>query len=548
MKTLFISLMRLGDFLMMREVIRSYKQKNGGEIQVLIYKEFEFAKSLFPFVDQWISIDRKEMQEVASRKDQYILNNFFALDHLLQRIENEDYDKVISLTHNHLSHYFLSALNLEPSQVIGSRVYDSAIDYGSPWVQYLNDIGSFEGVSAFHLIDIYRSALGLYSIESLEDLELNESIRASIPQEEYICIQMTSNEEKKTFSSEKWKEVIQYYRQLDSKRKILCLCAPSEEERLQKEFGELQKLKVEIKPCDLPTAQALIHQAKLLVTPDTAIKYLAIGSRTPVLELSLGSSQYNQTGSYTEDSLILQANLECSPCSHRLKCPNASYICQDMMGADLIGYTMFHHMERNWMAIDILASEFFEEVNFYRAEFLQNRFWFASRLGEGALAENLKSMFHQASWQVVLQERNVEDWQRFDLEAQVIRRYLIEKAYTSPENLRPVLEKFEAILLGMELESEELIRSLSPSDKARKNRKDRDKSLQAVNLWFDRNRSLNQDLPAFEQLCIEAIHGDMGAEFSEDSATCRVLDNMNHIIKIERKLSEMIRVDYMEIL
>ena len=104
MKTLFISLMRLGDFLMMREVIRSYKQKNGGEIQVLIYKEFEFAKSLFPFVDQWISIDRKEMQEVASRKDQYILNNFFALDHLLQRIENEDYDKVISLTHNHLSH------------------------------------------------------------------------------------------------------------------------------------------------------------------------------------------------------------------------------------------------------------------------------------------------------------------------------------------------------------------------------------------------------------------------------------------------------------
>ncbi|MEC9281912.1 MAG: glycosyltransferase family 9 protein [Bdellovibrionota bacterium] len=548
MKTLFISLMRLGDFLMMRELIRSYKQKNGAEVQVLIYKEFEFAKSLFPFVDHWISIDRKEMQQVAVRKDQYILNNFFELEQLVQKIESENFDKVISLTHNHLSHYFLSALDMEPNRVIGSRVFDSAIDYGSPWIQYLNDIGSFEGVSAFHLIDIYRSALGLNSIETVEDLNLEESTKASIPQEEYICIQMTSNEEKKTFSFGKWKEVIRYYRQLDSKRKILCLCAPDEEANLLSELSDISNLKLEVKACDLVTAQALIHNSRLLVTPDTAIKYLAIGSRTPVLELSLGSSQYNQTGSYTEDSLVLQANLKCSPCSHRLKCPNASFICQDMIGADLVGYTMFHHMEKNWMAIDILASEFFEDVNFYRTEFLQNNFWFASRLGEGALAENLKSMFHQASWQVVLQERNVEDWQRFDLEAQVIRRYLIEKAYTSPENLRPVLEKFEAILLGMELESEELIRSLSPSAKTRKSIGDREKIFQAVNMWFDRNRSLNQDLPAFEQLCIEAIQGEMDTGQHEDSATCRVLDNMNHIIKIERKLSEMIRIDYMEIL
>ena len=100
----------------------------------------------------------------------------------------------------------------------------------------------------------------------------------------------------------------------------------------------------------------------------------------------------------------------------------------------------------------------------------------------------------------------------------------------------------------MELESEELIRSLSPSAKTRKSIGDREKIFQAVNMWFDRNRSLNQDLPAFEQLCIEAIQGEMDTGQHEDSATCRVLDNMNHIIKIERKLSEMIRIDYMEIL
>ena len=545
MKTLFVSLMRLGDLLMMEPLLRSYQKKYKAEIHLLIYREFAFAESLFPFVKHWYYIDRVKMQDVGRRRDQHILNNYYYLEDLRQQIHQHDYSAVISLSHNHVSHHFLSALELPGTQFIGSRQENDSIHYGSPWIQYLNDIGSFQGVSAYHLIDIYRAALGLDRIEAEPDVDLFYGNSMEIPSEPYVCMQLTSFEEKKSFSLAKWSEVIKYYRQLEPFKKILILGAPSEGEVLQGFVENQRDTHLQLAICDLKTAKALIHRAQVLVTPDTAIKYLAMGSNTKVFELSLGSSQQHQTGAYLADALIVAANLPCAPCGHRETCPFESFRCQDIMGADTIGYSLFHYSQSNWLAMDILANEFHGEIHFYRSQFLANDFWFASQLGVEALTTNLQNILYQSSWQLILQEDKQPELACFHSQAENIRRYLIENNYTDPQLLRPALERAEAILLGMELESKELRRSISTESLASKPLPDPQEYLSQVDHWFERNRDYNRCLPAFRHLYREAME-DWGSQ--NYSLADHILGNLNHLFRIERKLTEMIRIDYMEIL
>jgi ADP-heptose:LPS heptosyltransferase len=543
MKTLMLSLMRLGDLLMMEPILSSWKQEKGGELHILMYKEFSYAKDLFPYVDQFHFIDRREMQNTTRAADLSILDNYSTMSGLVDSLRQQNFDNVISLSHNNVCFCLGSLLVSENTNVLGAHEKDGQVFYGSPWIKYLNDIASYEGGSVYHLVDIYKNALGLENIEYAENLaDLYYGNQRDIPAEDFICMQLTSNEEKKTFSLDKWANVISHFRLLDMKTKIIVLGAPSEEKELKSFADLLQDDNLEICACDLKTAKALVSRAKLFVTPDTSIKYLANTSDVPVLELSVGSSQLNQTGSYKSNSLILQAKQNCAPCGHSYECPHASFLCQDQIPADLVGFSMFHHKSHDWKSLQIIADEYHDDVDFYRTRLEENAYWTPVLLGELSLEKNLKTILHQATWQVILGEEEVEDWQRFEKAALKVRNFLMHEANISDDSLRKCLEKCEALLLGYELETQELIRSLGKEARA-----SFEDSFERVNTWFERSGKLNLRLKAFSQMYSD-ISLKETAEEQRFQSTHRILDNLNHMFKIERKISEMIRVDFMEVL
>lgn len=535
--------MRLGDLLMMEPVLSAWKQEKGGELHILMYKEFAYAKDLFPYVDRFHFIDRKEMQNTTRSADLSILDNYTSIGELIEELRSEEFTQVVSLSHNNVCFCLGSLLASENTSVLGAHEKDGQILYGSPWIKYLNDIASYEGGSVYHLVDIYKSALGLESIEYSQNLaDLYYGNQREIPAEEYICMQLTSNEEKKSFSFDKWANVISHFRLLDMNTKIIVLGAPSEEQDLLKFADLIQDDNLEICTCDLKTAKALVSRAKLFVTPDTSIKYLANTSDVPVLEISVGSSQLNQTGSYKPNSLILQAKQSCAPCGHSFECPYASYLCQDQIPADLVGFSMFHHKSHDWKSLQVMADEYLEDVDFYRTRLDDRSYWTPVVLGEMSLEKNIKTILHQATWQVILGEEEVEDWQRFEEAAIKVRNFLIQESNISDDNLRKCLEKCEALLLGYELETQELIRCLGKETRA-----SFEDSFERVNTWFERSGKLNLRLKAFSRMYTDISQEEV-AEEQRFQSTHKILDNLNHMFKIERKISEMIRVDFMEVL
>lgn len=542
MKNLAISLMRLGDLLMMEPLLRELKRQSDNDLELLVYKEFSYAKDLFPYVDKWHFIDRIEMQETGRSADLSIFDNYSQLKSLINTLQKENYSGIMSLTNNKLSYSICSLLANGENNVVGAHEINGAIEYGSPWIKYLNDIASVEGVSVYHLLDIYRNSL---AIELIPDIHPNPNLfygnEISIPGEEYICIQMGSNEDKKTFDSQKWNEVILHYRLLAPSKKILLLGAPNEKESIEEFIKQSGDSNIEAAICSLKNAKALIYRSKLLVTPDTSIKYLAVGSKVPVIEVSVGSSQYNQTGTYSDHGLIVQSKQSCAPCSHTLDCPYSSFKCHDDIPSDMLGFLMMHHEERNWTAIETIAREYNDTVGLIRASISEAGLWTPIQLGEEAAEENLKNLLHQSAWKIILGGTDNEDWKRFESEAQSICQFFKMNSQYSQKDIRKALEKCEALLLGYELETQELIRALS-----KQNFQLEDNIFSEVSNWFDRSTKLNGKIGAFAQMYKDSMSSGAEASFKA-SGTQNILDNLNHMFKIERKLSEIIRVDFMEV-
>jgi hypothetical protein len=83
-------------------------------------------------------------------------------------------------------------------------------------------------------------------------------------------------------------------------------------------------------------AQEILKQSCLLVTGDTSIKHLAAQSGVPIVELTLGSSDFTKTAAFSAASEIISASVPCSPCAHSQGCSQKSQICAEQITVDQV--------------------------------------------------------------------------------------------------------------------------------------------------------------------------------------------------------------------
>ncbi|MCB0749565.1 MAG: hypothetical protein KDC90_19055, partial [Ignavibacteriae bacterium] len=109
MKILVISLLRLGDILLMLPAIKSLKNQNpNAEVHLLINKQFSFIKNIIPFVDKFHFFERDYFQASMADVDTPILNAFDILSEDLKKIDKENFRVVYNLTHTNISGHIIS--------------------------------------------------------------------------------------------------------------------------------------------------------------------------------------------------------------------------------------------------------------------------------------------------------------------------------------------------------------------------------------------------------------------------------------------------------
>lgn len=314
-----ISLLRLGDLILQKPLIEGLKKKYPQcEIHLLVNKQFAQAEFLFSgLVDRFIYFDRELLQKSCGENE---FNIFWGLQNLktfIEEINKIEYDRVYNFTHNRLTAHLAGMIKTKKQVGIYSR---AGVFFGlnNPWIQFFNSYFGRPEAVGFHYTELLAKAL---------EIPIRLPSRALLPNPGGKCIllQPLTSDSKKNWGLEKFKALVNKLEQ-ETTYRVQVLGAPFEKEILERFFPASQLL-----ICDLQSAVGHLAGAELLITGDTSIKHLAALYAVPTIELSLGSSQPLQVGTYAQDGIILESRVPCGPCPHSQPCSQATHLCAEKL-------------------------------------------------------------------------------------------------------------------------------------------------------------------------------------------------------------------------
>jgi ADP-heptose:LPS heptosyltransferase len=305
MKILVVSLLRLGDVILAASVVKSLRQENRhAEIHLLMNEQFASVAELIPAVDRVHYFRRQLLQEILGDPERNMLEAFYRVEELVGDLQLQRFDRVINLTHNKLSAWLTTQIGVRDT--LGAHFDDSGVfQTGSRWFRHLNETAELKDTvrPSFHFIDVFHMGAGLRN--NNHRIQLRESRTAhertltflnKISAPTRIVLQISSHEKKKTLAPDQWREVLQLLSQVQPEADIIVLAAPNEVAEVEKTIAQTRARLFE---CTLAEAFSCLLQSHLLITTDTSIKHLAAAAPIRVLELSLGSSDFERTGVYT---------------------------------------------------------------------------------------------------------------------------------------------------------------------------------------------------------------------------------------------------------
>lgn len=534
MKILIVQLLRLGDILFTAPVISGLKKKYpNAEIHFLGFKRFSHVETLFEDSIHWHWIDRERLQSALGDPERSF---FFAHDLLTQKIDGLrelGFDKVYNLTQNKFSGWICSQLGV--AETVGLHFDARAqVRFGSPWFQYLNDHMAAGRGEVFHYLDLFRFACELETEEIVWNFKRSKK-KDHLPQSPYVLIQPLTSDHKKNYPLSGWQRVIEIFQMTSPQMQIAMLAAPSEIEILKPAFEKYAN--VSVIPCSLPEALTLMDHAKVLVTGDTSIKHLACASLVPVIELSLGSSDYQKTGVYKTASWILQGKTACAPCPHSGPCSQPTHACAMQISPEAIALAM-NMMITGVGSLKEVANEFHPQMTWLETVITPMGFWFAKDVRAAAMEWELLRVIEKSTWKFLLQQQFKNPWAPFGTESLQIRKTFAERfADLGDGRWRDQLDFLESEAIEADQNVSALLSSMQrllekPSDQIRFQ-----ECLESVREFCEDNEfgaNFLSGLPELDETLLSA--SEKVVSLTGIRRLQKQLDEMNHRTQIKLKL------------
>jgi hypothetical protein len=138
---------------------------------------------------------------------------------------------------------------------------------------------------------------------------------------------------------------------------ILFVGSPTEQDtiaqviRTYREAGGHSVIKNAAGQTTLAQLVALLERCKLLLTNDTGPMHLAVGVQIPVIDLSVGHVDFQETGPYGPGHWVLQPDLECAPCGFDQVCSH--HACKDQLPTVAVTDVMLHVLGRGSLPLAV---------------------------------------------------------------------------------------------------------------------------------------------------------------------------------------------------
>ena len=408
MRVLVISLLRMGDLVMALPGLKAVlQQKEFSEVDLLINKESQMLTPLIPYIRKTHILDRKELQDGLVLENRPVFESMDRLDLLIQKLNQENYDLVINLTHTKFSGWICGLIEAREKDGLVLQPSEPP-SLGSTWFRYMNELMSQPGSDSLHMTDVLTSSLGVHRCKTdhvLVETEKgkNEAAAFLLSVKPTVAVQVLSSDAKKDISLDNWWNYLSQLSKLKPDYRTVFICAPFEKDKLAPlvSLGIEAGLDWQLAPCSVEGAFSIIKSSQLLISVDTGIKHLASSTSTPVLELALGSSDFQKTGIYQSHALIVSGQASCRPCGHASACSRPSHVCEEGWNWTLLARVTEEYLNKNWRGIQALMQSP-QQFRAYRTLITENGSWIPVELGQENLSHGMKSLLDKLSWRFYL--------------------------------------------------------------------------------------------------------------------------------------------------
>ncbi len=427
MRVLVISLLRMGDLVMALPGLKAVlEQKEFSEVDLLIHKESQMLSPLIPYIRKTHVLDRKELQDGLVLENRPVFESMDRLELLIQKLNQENYDLVINLTHTKFSGWVCGLIEAREKDGLVLQPSEPP-SLGSTWFRYMNELMSQPGSDSLHMTDVLASSLGVHRCKAeniLVESEKGKSEAAVYTStvKPILAVQVLSSDAKKDISLENWWNYLSKLSKVKPEHRLLFICAPFEKDKLTPllSLGVEAGLDWQLASCSVEGAFSIIKKSELLISVDTGIKHLASATSTPVLELALGSSDFQKTGIYQSNALIVSGQASCRPCTHSSTCGRPSHVCEEGWNWTLLAQVTEGLMNKNWKSINALMQSS-KQFRAYRTLITENGSWIPVEMGQATLSDGMKNLLDKLSWRFYLSNSHKNTLPEFGSESWGLR-------------------------------------------------------------------------------------------------------------------------------
>ena len=329
-RILVVQLARFGDFLQTTPLLASIKASlPAAHLSVMVSAAQEGLAGRNPNVDQVIPINLSSLESLAVNQRFPLGQKLNLMHQELGPLRNLRFDLILNLNMSRVA-ALLSELPQAKFREGPCLANDRRQLQPAPWNFFIMNLMSRRRLIRFNLVDLLMSYAGdeVNHIKALQykvtagELSMGSQLLGdNINRSSLVGFQLGSRHLARQWPAEYFARLTQFLvdrhqagivflgteqeRELgQAVRNILDDQAPGYQEHIVDLMGRTS----------IPELAGVLSHLDLLVTTDTGTMHLAAATGTPILGLFVGPAYCHETGPYGAGHLILQVDLDCSPC------------------------------------------------------------------------------------------------------------------------------------------------------------------------------------------------------------------------------------------
>ena len=324
----------------------------GVGIDLIVDKEFAHVVPLIPGIRQVFVFDFQELMDESRVCARDVVSLYTKLSNWATPLLQVGYDRVINLTFNKRSAFLAKFFQCTDERGM-TTANDGSFLVKNSWMKYFLDFQAYRHVNRFNLVDLF--ALGGSGPGRFHPIDLSVSIelqdwaktflhRCGTPLY-WVAVQVGASDPMKAWRSEYYGKMMAH---MSSDPDIgFVLIGAKKEERAVNEAVHVYRqtggkgiLCQAVGKTTVPEVVAILQQCQLMVTNDTGPMHMAVGAKTPVVNLSVGHVDFRETGPFGPGHWVIQPDIVCGPCGFDKVCPH--HACKDQIVSQEVAQLCLH--------------------------------------------------------------------------------------------------------------------------------------------------------------------------------------------------------------